>query len=200
MPMAALVWPFLNFSLFLFNIFGADAQSFSALALFPTQRRKYIIAKNLALAPFVLGLVLFFILVSALLTNAPVRTVFLAVILAAHLYLLFATIGNYLSLRFPYRINRDALRQPSRRLRMLVVGICSTVLVAVMVAPSSSCMYLERIHFNNAEFIAGNAGLLSAILLLLLSAFLYCFTITHFGDMFMEREQQIFSRLMGDKE
>jgi len=200
MPMAALVWPFLNFSLFMFNIFGADAQSFSALTLFPTQRRKYVIAKNMALAPFVLGLSFFFVVVSTLLANASLRLMLMALILALHLFFLLSTIGNFLSLRFPYRIGRDALRQPTKRLRMLIIGIFSTLLVAFVVIPSSACMLLERSRFSQGRFIPGNAGMISAVLLLVLSVIIYCFTITSLGDQFTEREQDIYSRLIGDKE
>jgi ABC-2 type transport system permease protein len=199
-PMAALVWPFLNFSLFLFNIFGVDAQSFHALAFFPTQRRKYIIAKNLALAPFVLGMSFFFIAVSALLVWAPVRMIVLSLLLAVHLYLLFATIGNYLSLYMPYRINRDALRQPTRRLRMILVGLGSTLLVAVMVLPASLCMYLEKTFSDRTEYFARNAGLLGAFSLFILVLALYWFTLTTFGDQFSVREQLIYSRICGDRE
>ncbi len=198
-PMAALVWPFLNFSLFMFNIFGVDAQSFSALAFFPTQRRKYIIAKNLALAPFVLGMSFFFIAVSALLVWAPFRMIILSLLLAAHLYLLFATLGNYLSLHLPYRIDRDALRQPTRRLRMILVGLGSTLLVAVMVLPASLCMYLEKTFSNRTDYLARNAGLLGAFLLFSLVLILYFVTLTAFGDQFTAREQILYSRICGDK-
>ena len=199
-PMAALVWPFLNFSLFLFNIFGVDAQSFAALTLFPVERRKYIIAKNLALAPFVLGMAFFFIAVSAFLVWAPVRMILLSLMLALHLCLLFTVIGNYLSLRFPYRINRDALRQPTRRLRMILVGLSSTLLVVIMVLPSSACMYIERNTLKQTDFLSRNAGLAAGILLFLLSLFVYRVTITSFGDQLVAREQLIYTRITMDRE
>lgn len=199
-PMAALVWPFLNFSLFLFNIFGVDAQSFVALTLFPVDRRKYIIAKNLALVPFVLGMTFFFIVVSALLVWPPVRMILLSFLLALHLCLLFTVIGNYFSLRFPYRINRDALRQPTRRLRMFFVGLGSTFVVAVMVIPASACMYIERNAVAHGTILARNAGLITGMLLFLLTFFVYLFTITGFGDQLSDRERMIYARIMKDRE
>ncbi|MCK5862671.1 MAG: hypothetical protein KAH38_09305 [Candidatus Hydrogenedentes bacterium] len=199
-PVAALVWPFLNFSIFLFNIFGADAQAFSALTLFPTQRRKYFIAKNIALAPFVLGLSFFFIAASAVLIWAPVRMILLSIILAVHLYLLFSTLGNYLSLRFPYRINRDALRQPTQRLRMMLVGLMSTLLVAVMVLPTSLCMFLDRSYTAHSDVLVKNGGLLGASFLLIASLIVYMFTLTLFGDQFIAKEQILYARLHNDRE
>jgi len=61
-------------------------------------------------------------------------------------------------------------------------------------------MLLERSRFSQGRFIPGNAGMISAVLLLVLSVIIYCFTITSLGDQFTEREQDIYSRLIGDKE
>ncbi|HDP35738.1 MAG TPA: hypothetical protein ENN29_11595 [Candidatus Hydrogenedentes bacterium] len=199
-PMAALAWPFFNFSLFLFNVFGVDAQSFQGLMLLPVQRRKYLIAKNIALAPFVLGLSLFFVATGALLVQAPLRVIALSLILAAHLYLFFSVVGNYLSVGFPYRINRDALRQPTRRLRMVIVGVASTALATLMILPATCCMLAERFLSVHPDIMVRNAGILSAAALLVSSLAAYMVGLSVFGDQFTEREHRIYLRISGDRE
>ncbi len=200
MPMATLVWPFFNFSLFMFNIFGVDAQSFHGMMLLPTPRYKLLLAKNLALAPFVLGMALFFVAAGALLVWASPRTVLLALILAGHLYLFFCAVGNFLSIWFPYGINRDALRLPTWRLRMLLVGMASTVLVAVMITPASLCMLLDRTYAVQSGVGKQYAGVGMGLILLGVSLMAYIYSVIHLGDQFTAREANMYARISGDRE
>ncbi len=199
-PMATLVWPYFNFSLFLFNIFGVDAPSFHGLLLLPTPRHRILLAKNLALAPFVIGLAIFFVAVGALLAWAPPRTIVLSLMLVAHLYLLFCITGNFLSIQFPYRFNRDALRMPTGRLRMLLVGLGSTALVAILVTPAALCMWLDRTYADHAAPGIRHAGLSVAAVLLMLTVCLYYVALIRLGDRFAMREQKMYVRISADRE
>ncbi len=201
MPMAVLIWPFFNFSFFMFNIFGVDAASFQQLMLLPMPRYKYLAAKNLALAPYALGLALFFVALGALLTTAPARTLGVSLLLVLHLYLFFCFVGNYLSLRFPYRISRDAMRAPTNKMRMLVIGVCSSVLVALMILPASMCMLLDRTAILAGDTsMAQYHGLLGALALLLMTLVVYWRGLYWTGDQFTVWEHNIHARLSGDRE
>lgn len=200
LPMAVLIWPFFNFSFFIFNQFGVDAASFQQLLLFPTPRYKYLLAKNLALAPYALGLALFFVAVGVLLTAAPLRVMLLSLALVAHLYLLFSLVGNYLSLWLPYRFSRDALRQPTGRMRMLLIGLGSSMLSVILILPASACMLFDRLY--PAQDSAGGAytGLLGATALLLLTMLAYWPGLFRAGDLFTARGQLVYARLHMDRE
>ena len=200
-PMAGLLWPFFNFSFFMFNIFGIDAVSFQALQLLPTPRYKYLLAKNLALTPIVLGLVAFFVTVSAFLTQASGRTLLLSFILAVHLFLLFSAVGNVISVKFPHRLHRDALRMPARRMRMIITGLASSLLSAILIMPSTLCMLLDRFHpvFLKGPF-APYSAIAAALALASLTALAYWRGLIHAGDMLTSDETRIYLKLSGDRE
>lgn len=200
-PTAGLVWPFINFSLFMFNIFGIDAMSFQALQLLPTPRYKHLLAKNIALAPIVLGLVAFFIAVSVFVTDVPARTILIALLLSVQLFLLFSATGNFLSIKFPRRLQRDALRTPGRRVYMIINGFAATLLSALLVIPASLCMFLDRFPPEALlERYGAHVTLVPVLLLTGLTAFAYWRALVHAGDLLTAEEQQILVRLAGDRD
>lgn len=200
-PMACLLWPYFNFSFFMFNIFGIDASSFQLLQLLPTPRYKYLFAKNLALAPIVLGLVMFFITVSALLVPPSGRTILLAIILSLHLYLLFCIFGNILSVKFPHRLQRDALRMPAKRFYMVVTSLVTSMLSFVLILPSVLCMILDRysgtiVNQRHETFLALGSG----FVLFVLTALIYWRSIYYVGDLLTSAETRIHAQFSGEKE
>jgi len=200
-PMAALVWPFVNFSFFMFNIFGIDAQSFQTLQLSPLPRYKYLLAKNMAIAPVVLGLVVFFVAVSALLTHASGKTLFISLLLAIHLFLIFCTAGNLLSIKFPRRLHRDALRIPERRLRMLTTSLLTMFFSVVLVTPAVICLLLDR--YSSAVVRGPYAGYFSLALAFILAGgglLLYRLALTHAGDLLTAEETCIYTKMVHESE
>lgn len=197
-PMAALLWPFINFSFFMFNIFGIDALSFQALQLSPLPRYKYLFAKNVAIAPIVFGLASFFVSVAALLTGASAEGILLSLLLAVHLLFLFCSVGNFLSIKFPRRLHRDALRIPARRLHMLIASLLTMMLSIVMVMPALLCMLLAR--YPVGLFHTRYTALLLAAILAAGSFFIYRIALMRAGDLLIAEEQRIYIRLTGDRD
>lgn len=200
-PMAGLIWPFINFALFMFNVFGIDASSFLALQLLPVPRYKYLLAKNIALAPIILGLAVFFIAASAFVTDVSARTVLLALLLSVQLFLLFSATGNFLSIKYPRRLHRDALRTPGRRLYMIISGFAATLLSTLLVLPASVCMLLDRFPPPVlVEKYGPFMTLVPALLITAVTLLAYWRSLVHAGDLLMAEEQAVHARLAGDRD
>jgi len=201
LPVAVLIWPFLNFSFFMFNLLGVDANALPALMLFPVPRYRYLLAKNLALAPFVLGLGYLFLILGVLFIGADTVTIFMCVLLVLHLFLLFSLTGNFVSLFFPGRIGRDALRAPANRIRMLLFGLLCTLLGMLLTIPTILCIVLQRFMPLWLESpIVPFIGPVLCFLLLILTGLGYQLGLTHAGDLFTAREQGIYAVLNRDRE
>ena len=110
MPAIILLWPMLGFSMIMFNIFGVDGEGFRALILLPTERRKYVLGKNLALFPLVGGLCFLFLLAGELIFRFGVAPLAIGLTQTVQTYLLFCIAGNFVSLFNPYRFGPDAMR------------------------------------------------------------------------------------------
>lgn len=200
-PMACLLWPFLNFSLFMFNIFGIDVLSFQSLQLMPAPRYKYLLAKNISIAPIVLGLTFFFLLVSLFLSDVQGGTLALFFLLAIQLFLLFSTIGNFISIKFPHRLQRDALRAPGRRLYMIVNGFAAMFLSLFLILPAFLCIVFFRYAaYFLTEPYATWTSFLPALLLTIITVFVYGKALVHAGDMLTAEEHRISMKLQGERD
>lgn len=194
--------PFLNFSFFLMNIFGAEGRAFQTLMLLPVPRYRYLIAKNLAMAPFLFGLSFF--LFAATLFFYPMTIAEIAVVLALvfHLFLVFSATGNLYSLYFPQPVQRDAMRAPVSRVRLLGHMIVLTFATAVMVLPASLCFAFR--HSEILTWSVGNIsimpGLSGSLILFILSCIYYRAVLYRAGDLLQEREQLIFTILSQENE
>ena len=200
LPAAVLVWPFFNFTMVFFNIFGIDQQGFRGMVLLPAPRYKYILAKNVALFPFAGGMSLLFVAGGALLVHVPARSVCISMVLALQLYLAYCLIGNFVSLYFPYRIGRDTMRAHGNRPILFLVGLFSAVLVAILMLPAAFCMMLDGLAETFWGIKDAPVGFLVAIGLLALTALAYAFALVHAGDVLLAREQRILARLVKDRE
>ncbi len=200
LPAAVLVWPFFNFTMVFFNIFGIDQQGFRGLVLLPAPRYKYILAKNLSLFPFAGGMSLAFVAGGALLVHTPARAVWISMVLALQLYLAYCLIGNFVSLYFPYRIGRDTMRAHGNRPILFLVGLFSAILVAILMLPAAFCMMLDQLAETFWGIKGAPVGLLAALGLLALTAVAYSFALVHAGDVLLAREQHILAKLVKDRE
>lgn len=194
LSVAVVVWPLLNFSVVLFNVFGVDNQAFRGLVLLPTARHKYLLAKNLALFPFAGGLALVFVAAAALLLRLPLNTVFIAVLQVFQLYLTYCIIGNLLSVFMPYRLARDTMRPGRRRPLQILIGILTALLMGVMVLPGAFCLYVDDLA---ADFGYGGLplGILGAAALLAATVLVYRVALRHTGDLLLAREHRVLGAL-----
>ena len=200
MPVIVLVWPFFNFSFVLFNIFGIDRNGFRGLVLFPTPRHKYLLAKNLAMFPFVAGLSLAFVMVAALLLRTESRLVLISCVQVLQLYLMYCLIGNVMSLYFPYGIGRDAMRVRSHRALVLALGMVSAALAGILLIPTTFPMLLDDLVAAWWGYRGWPIGLTVSAALLALTGLAYRISLRHTGDVLMAREQRILGALLEEDE
>jgi len=197
-PTAVLFMPFLNFSMMLFNLFGIDPRGFRGLMLLPVPRVRTLLAKNLALAPFVCGVGYGMLAVSLALLDLRWSTAGLLAMLIPQLYLAYCIVGNAISVLYPYRIARDTMRAKGDQLVLFFLGIASLLLAFVLCVPPGLVLLLDLVGLPGWPDAAPPPAYVAAALLLGVTASAYAFALVHTGDWLTVREQRILTKLMKD--
>lgn len=198
-PTAVLFMPFLNFSMMLFNLFGIDPRGFRGLMLLPVPRVRTLLAKNLALAPFVCGVGYGMLAVSLALLDLRWSTAGLLLLLIPQLYLAYCIVGNAISVFYPYRIARDTMRAKGDQLVLFFLGIASLLLAFMLCVPPGLVLALD-LAGAPAGWPEGapSPAFAAAVLLLGGTAAAYAYALVHTGDWLTVREQGILGKLMKD--
>lgn len=199
-PVAILVWPFFNFSYVLFNVFGIERDSFRALVLLPNARYKYLLAKNLALFPFVGGLSIAFVLAGAAFLQLPAYLTTVAALQVVQLFLLYTIIGNFVSIYLPHQIGWNGARSTSSRLLMMCVGILSAMLLGVLMLPTAFCLYVDAFARGRFGYEGMPLGLPVSLGILAVTLGVYHVSLRYSGDLLVAREQRVLERLVRDRE
>ncbi len=199
LPVAALIWPYLNFGVFLFNAFGADGPAFRGLVLLPTPRRRFLVAKHLALFPFVGGLAVLFVGLGTVLIGTPRYLAALSLVHVVCLYLLFCAVGAWMSVLAPYRIGRDAMRGKGDRSTMMMLGLASMLIVGLLSLPTALCLSLDPLAAVLWNWHGFPLSLPATFLLLGLAVLVYRISLTHAGDLLMERETRVLAAVLRDR-
>ena len=199
LPVAALIWPYLNFGVFLFNAFGADGPAFRGLVLLPTPRRRFLVAKHMAMFPFVGGLAVLFVSLGALLIGTTPYISALSLVHIVCLYLLFCAVGAWMSVLAPYRIGRDAMRGKGDRSTIMILGLASMLLVGLLSLPTALCLSLDPLAAVLWNWHGFPLSLPATFLLLGVAVLLYRTSLTHAGDLLMERETRVLAAILRDR-
>ncbi len=199
LPVAALIWPYLNFGVFLFNAFGADGPAFRGLVLLPTSRRRFLVAKHLALFPFVGGLAALFVGLGTVIVGTPPYVAALSLVHVVCLYLLFCAVGAWMSVLAPYRVGRDAMRGKGDRSTIMLLGLASMLLVGLLSLPTTLCLSLDALAAVFWNWHGVPPSLPATFLLLGVAALLYRISLTHAGDLLMERETRVLAAVLRDR-
>jgi len=199
-PIVVLVWPFFNFSYVLFNIFGIERESFRGLILLPTSRHKYLIAKHLALFPFVGGMSLAFVGFGALALGLTPLVTLVSALQVVQLYLLYAMLGSFASIYFPHHIGWNGMRNSSSRVLTICVGMLSAALLGVLMLPTTVCLFIDQYARTHWDYTGVSLGLMVSVVLLGATVLVYRAVLRHSGDLLFTRETQILDRLLRDRE
>lgn len=198
MPQMAALWPVFCLEMLMFNLFGMDGAGFRALVLLPTPRRKYILAKNLALLPFALIATLVMGSVAAIAFRQSALAVVVTLLQVMQLYFMCSIVGNFWSIAFPIHIAWEGMRSTQvSNLKALITLVCLVVtvaLIAVNCAPFVAVYFLEPGGYVYPITLALYAVLLA------LTLFLYAKSLHAAGDMLTEREKEVLDTLMRDRE
>jgi ABC-2 type transport system permease protein len=175
----------------LLNQFGYDREGFRALVLLPVRRRDVLLSKNLALAPFGLGLGVALLLVLAVLMHLPLLAAFAAGLQLVAIFLLFNIVGNFFSILLPYRIASGSLKPakppPKTVLVILLTQLCFPFVITVIFIPPLLGLLFKlwmdwSIPLVDAFF---------SILLLGLAMLVYRWSLASLGEMLERREKDI---------
>jgi hypothetical protein len=197
---AVTVWPFLNIGILIFNVFGTDGAGFRALILLPTERRKYFLAKHLALFPMAAGMSILFVVLASLILHMGALTLSIAFLQVVETYLLFCTAGNFMSVFFPYRISWEGMRGQGRMSQANLMGFLIIPLTGILLLPSLLCFYLDRVLAALGYASALPMGLPASIAMVGTTAIIYKFSLRRAGTLLLRREQRVLDRLVRDRE
>ncbi len=204
-PIGVAIWPVLTMGHFIFNVFGIDAEGFRTLVLLPTNRAKYLFAKNLALLPITGGIAAIFLVLCALLMSYTALSFVQSILHVLLVYALFCIVGNFISVYAPYRIRyqgRQALQSGGwvRTLAVLAIFPLGFVSALLALLPAGVSLAL-RLSVDELPRWAGTAaGLLTAALLIGCTVLLYALSVRAAGRQLLIREQTILETLVKDRE
>jgi len=176
---------------FLFNQFGFDRHGFRAYVLSPVERRRLLLAKNLACFPFVVGAG--FLLLAA---AAALRILSPSVFLAGFLtflagYLAFTTLGNWLSIISPFRVAPGSLK-PTKSPTVNWLVIIFAFLLLPVAAAIVFLPPLAALLCRSLLWLPGwPVQIIVSVLLLAASAAIYSALLPPLGRLLERRERAI---------
>jgi ABC-2 type transport system permease protein len=176
---------------FVGNQFGFDRGGFRVFVLCPAPRRDVLLGKNLAMAPFALGMA--WVLIALIQIVRPMRWDHLLAMApqSVAMYLIFCLMANWLSILAPMPIAAGSMKPTSPKFSVVIVHILFTFALPLALAPTLAPWL--------AEFLIGMFGggtrvpvfLLGAILELAGAAFLYYALLNAQGNTLQCREQKL---------
>jgi len=199
LPFALVMWPVFNFSHLLLNVFGPDGHGFRGLMLLPTPRYKFLLARNLALLPMVSGVSFIFLAAAGFMTQMQPLLLVAGVLQTVQLFFAYATIGNFISCAFPYPMTGNPMKGTSGRLPALAIGLISFFLAGLMSLPTGAVFFAGPFMADLMQFNAALGSLITAMLLLVLTALVYALTLAPAGAFLEVREQQILRTLVREQ-
>ncbi len=200
-PLLATIWPMFNFGMLLFNAFGVDKDGFRAMVLLPTARRKYLLGKNLSLAPIVIGSGVFFVTLSSILVRPHPFVIMACYLQTLQLYTSFCAVGNLTSVYFPYRMAWEGLRTRTSQSVNFLVGLVTLFLATGILLPTAACLALDLLLAHLWDYQGPPvAGLAGSALMLALSLALYVIALKWGGTLLQRRELIVLDRLVRDTE
>lgn len=194
-PMIVLMLPFLGSAMLIFNLFGTDVRAFRGLVLMPAARHRILLAKNLALFPFVGSMACVVLAIAAAITQAEPRAIALQAFHIPAVYALYCVVGNLLSVYAPAPLSRDALRGQGGRLMLMFRGLAYAALSALLLAPTMTLLTVDAYARHGAEGLESTA-LWGSVAFFVAAIVLYRAVLVHTGDAFTAREQRVLAKLM----
>jgi hypothetical protein len=130
------------------NQFGFDRDGFRALVLSPSPRRDILLGKNLALAPFALGIGLTLLGITQLVYPMGIDHLLATVAELGSAFLLFCMVANLISILAPVPMASGSLRPAQPKLGMVLLQFGLTLLLPVLIGFSVLPLGLEMLLRN----------------------------------------------------
>jgi ABC-2 type transport system permease protein len=173
------------------NLFGFDRDGFRALVLLPVRRHYILLAKNLALSPLALGAGLIFLVLVTLIRHLPLNHLIAGVFQLISAFLLACMVGNFVSIRAPYRIAQGSLKPTKTSSKTTLLVFLLHLLFPLAMLPVLLPAVLDLLL---SKFGAGSGwpvNLLASLVLVISTAFAYRFSLAALGELLQRREKEI---------
>lgn len=191
--------PLLGTIMFLLNSFGVDMAGFRAYVLSPVPRWKILLGKNLSVVPFVLVMIIVFLLVLNFFIHIGFSITVMALLAAAQIFLLQAAIGNYISIFFPYPCSFDQIRGRKVSNQSLISALLFMVTSGFLLLPVGLCYFspflLQQVFSIDLWYV----GICFSTIFLAFLIFLYGFLLRSSGHLLEKREMIVLQKLASDK-
>jgi hypothetical protein len=183
------------------NQFGLDRSGFQVFMLCGAKRGDILLGKNMATAPFALGMALVFIAVMQIVV--PMPWTYLAAVPAEmiSMYLLFCLLANMMSIQTPINVPAGSLRRARPSGKAFVVQLSSIfilypIIMLPTLVPLGAQMLLERQGWNRQIPVC----LLLALVECVIVAYVYRLVLGWQGRWLQSREQAIYAIVRSKEE
>ena len=197
---AAAVIAAFSFAQAMANAFGLDRNGFRALVLLPTRRHHILLAKNLALFPFVAVVGLLLLSLAKLLLRISWSD-FLAGLLQIPLaFLLFSLTCNLLAILVPYRLSQSTLQAKKPKPIVFLAVLLSMLALPIVMSPTLIPPGLQLLWSLEGWAPWLPVNLLLTLLLLAGAGALYRGLLPMEGRLLQRREQAILKEVTEEVE
>ena len=173
---------------FVGNQFGFDRGGFRVFVLCPAPRRDILLGKNLAVAPFALGMA--WIMIALIQAIRPLRLDHLAAMLpqSITMYLVFCLMANWLSIYAPMPISAGSMRPSNPKFTVVLIHVVFTFALPLALGPTLLPWLAEYLIGVFGDGTIVPMFLLGAILELAVAGLLYYWLLNVQGDTLHRRE------------
>jgi hypothetical protein len=174
------------------NMFGFDRDGFRVYVLSPIPRRELLLGKNLAPAPFVLGIGFVLITGAAFVVRLRWDHFAAAYLQFFIMYLLYNLLGNVCSIFAPYVIPAGSLKRARPSFTVLLIQLGCVFVAPVLVGLPAILPWIVELSLSGVR--GANAVPISLVLsALMFAASLWCYgrILTWEGRLLADREQLI---------
>jgi len=199
-PFSLAALAYVGMSQLMMSVFGAESGGFRALMLLPTQRKKYLLAKNIALFPFVCGYSLILFIGASVLCGLSLPFFVTGLIVVVQTYLSLCIAGNFLSVYFPLRLQTFGQRRKVKAAKALQAGFLPLLAGAITLLPSAFCLAVDPALRSMFHYKGFNVGPPVSVLVLILTVVLYCLSLNATGRALQRREELVLNELVRDTE
>jgi hypothetical protein len=117
------------------NIFGLDRNGFRTLILLPTERRKVLLAKNLAFFPLLSAVTVCLLVMLKLMLRLPWQSLIAGLLQAPTAFLLFSLLCNLVSILAPYRLAQGTLQAKKPKAIVFLAVFGSFIVLPLILLP-----------------------------------------------------------------
>jgi ABC-2 type transport system permease protein len=188
---AAVAFQFMGLLQSMANQFGFDREGFRALVLLPTQRKKILLAKNLAFLPITGGLTLIFLCLIGVLMRVPVLDWLAAVCQFVFGFALFCGLGNVMSVYVPYRIGVGSLKPTKMPGKAKLVLVVTHMFLPLFMVPLFIPPVLAFLATHFGGWPGGVVNLFGSMVLAGVAILLYWVSLEGMARVMQEREKRI---------